>query len=75
MRSMTEELEGATARRVFNRTLRLIVEKNGDRGKLEERILHVELFLDLYLSGLIIKEPWQTRKAFLSMNKNDMLKG
>ena len=60
---MTEELEGATARRVFNRTLRLIVDKNGDRGKLEERILHVELFLDLYLSGLIIKEPWQTKKG------------
>ena len=25
-----------------------------DRGKLEERILHVESFFDLYLSGLII---------------------
>ena len=63
MRSMREEVEGATARRVFNRTLRLIVDLNGDRGKLEERILHVELFLDLYLSGLIIKEPWQTQES------------
>ena len=63
MRSMTEEVEGATARRVFNQTLRLIVDKNGDRGKLEERVLHVELFLDLYLSGLIIEEPWQAEES------------
>lgn len=55
------------SRVVFVRTLYFREGRRCDRGYLEERIWHVESFLDLYLSGLIIKSQDKQKRMRSNM--------